>query len=228
VAFFQSPLYDKVNAMPNNLLINVSELSKKLCAHPIQGKLAYATKENFLGRIVTGYHEEATHKYLLTRAVAEQLCYAQNFFLKQNVSLFIFDAFRPLRAVKDFANWSKEPLTHPYEEERKQIHYPHLEKQDLIRLGYILDTVSRHCFGNTVDLTLISLETNQELDMGTVFDYFDKNSHLDAILGKEVMNNRKLLLEGMKQFGFIPYAFEWWHFEHQICEVEEPMDISIS
>lgn len=210
-----------------DVLIDVIELSKQLCTHPIQGKLAYATNENFLGRLVSGYNIQADRKCLLTSAVAEQLCLAQNFFTKQNTSLFIFDAFRPLRAVMDFANWAKEPLIHPYEKERKKIHYPHLEKSDLIRLGYILDTVSRHCFGNTVDLTLISLDTHQMLNMGTVFDYFDKDSHLDAFLEKEAVENRKFLSEGMEQFRFIPYAFEWWHFEHQLCEAENPMDREI-
>ncbi len=67
--------------------------------------------------------------------------------------------------------------------------------------------------------------------MGTGFDYFDSASHLDAkaeIIGEEAIRNRLLLIEAMQKFGFIPYVYEWWHFDYEQKEVDHPMDIEIT
>lgn len=211
-------------------LVDVRSLSQKRCAHPIEGELAYATKENFLGRIVEGYHPEAKGLFLLTNRAAHALCEVQNELIKQGLGLFIYDAYRPLRAVKDFCAWAKEPDTE-YGKERKKIHYPNLQKQDLFKLGYIADKVSRHCYGNTVDLTIIHLDTKEPLDMGAVFDEFDEVSHQGVkaeVIGEEAFKNRELLYEVMQKHGFVTYPYEWWDFEFPNREVEEPMDFEIT
>ena len=220
---------DEVN--PEDVLVDVVGLSRQLCLHPIEAHLAYATNENFLGRIVDGYRSDALEVCLLTRKASEQLCHVQNALINRGLKLFIFDAFRPLRAVRDFSAWYKEPLINNYEKERKKIHYPHLDKEDLVRLGYAPDKVSRHCFGNAVDLSLVRLDNKNLLNMGTEFDYFDTSSHLDAkaeAIGEEAVHNRQLLIQIMQQFGFIPYLYEWWHFDHQEREVNHPMDMEIT
>ncbi len=216
---------------PKDVLVDVIGLSKQLCAVPIEGELAYATKENFLGRVVDGYHPDALEVCLLTRKAAEQLCDVQNEVVKQGLGLFVFDAFRPLRAVKNFSSWYREPLNNDFEKERKQVHFPHLKKEDLVRLGYAPETISRHNFGGAVDLSLMRLEDKQFLDMGTVFDFFDSSSHLDAkaeIIGEEALQNRELLVNVMESFDFLPYPFEWWHFEYHKQEVADPMDMEIT
>ena len=73
-----------------NKLINVIKLSTQLCKSPIQCKLAYATKENFLGRSVKGYHAEISDFCLLTSKAANALCEVQNFLNQKNLGLFIF------------------------------------------------------------------------------------------------------------------------------------------
>jgi D-alanyl-D-alanine dipeptidase len=212
------------------LLVDVIGLSKKHCTFPICGELAYATTKNFLGRIVDGYHSDAKDICLLTKQAAQVLCNVQNDLNKDKLGLFIFDAYRPHRAVKDFAQWFTHPPADEYELLRKQIHYPHIEKSQLDALGYAAGDVSRHNFGNTVDLTLIHIDTLAELNMGTCFDYFDELSHntvMSERIGKEAFNNRKLLKQIMQHHGFIPYENEFWHFEHKICEVDGPMDLPI-
>jgi D-alanyl-D-alanine dipeptidase len=216
--------------MQQTSLIDVISLSKKLCAFPIQGELAYAGKENFLGRIVDGYAPEAKHICLLTPRTAYALCNVQNALNKINLGLYVFDAYRPLRAVKDFASWFHAPVASSYELERKRIHYPHIEKADLVPLGYAPDTISKHNFGNVVDLSLINLSTSSLLNMGACFDYFDKLSHQAATaeeIGQEAYGNRRTLKANMEQHGFIPYEYEFWHFEYYLREVDEPMDIAI-
>lgn len=217
---------------PKQLLVDVIALSKLRCQQPIQGELKYATRENFVGRIIDGYSPNAKDICLLTRNPAEMLCKVQDYVVNEyNYSLFILDAYRPLRAVKDWAHWFKQPPADDYELQRKKIHYPNLEKKQLAELGYVADTVSKHCFGATVDLILIDLASQQELEMGVCFDFFDELAHPTASaeqIGEQAVKNRQLLAEAMQRYGYHPYPKEYWHFDHEKVEAAEPMDIAIT
>lgn len=216
---------------PKKLLVDVIQLSKIRCKQPIRGDLKYATWENFVGRVITGYSPDARDICLLTHTAAEMLCKVQDYlFSNYHYNLLIFDAYRPLRTVKDWAEWFKQPPANDYELERKKIHYPHLEKKQLAEFGYIADAVSKHCFGATVDLVLINAD-GKELDMGVCFDYFDELAHPTATadqIGEHAVKNRQILAEAMQRYGFHPYAKEYWHFDHEKVGVIEPMDIPIT
>lgn len=222
----------KETARPEDVLVDVIALSRTCCAYPIEGFLAYATNENFLGRVVDGYVPSAARVCLLTQKAAMQLCSVQNALNKQGLGLFIFDAFRPLRAVRDFSQWYRQPPVNAYEMERKELHFPHLEKTDLVRLGYAPETVSRHCYGHAVDVSLMDLASGKLLDMGTIFDYFGAASHHPEtsaeVIGQEAYRNRELLSLAMQAFGFVPYPLEYWHFDYQEKELEEPADLEIA
>jgi D-alanyl-D-alanine dipeptidase len=212
------------------ILVDVIALSQHRCKTPIAGQLAYAGIENFVGRVIDGYNPEAFDVILLARQAAEALCQVQNALNTQELGLYIFDAYRPLRAVKDFAIWFRAPVANAYETECQRIHYPQLTKPDLVAQGYIPDTVSRHNFGRAVDLTLIHLHDQSFLDMGACFDFFDELSHHTATvvqLGEKVYQNRQLLLNIMQQHDFQPYPTEYWHYDYHVIEVEEPMDLPI-
>lgn len=212
-------------------LINVIALSKRYCGVPIQGHLAYATTENFVGRILDGYSADISDICLMTESSALALCQVQNTLLKYNIGIYIYDAYRPLRTVKDFARWAASPVLNAYELTRKQIHYPNINKTDLAKFGYIADSVSRHNFGHVVDLMLIDINTHTHLDMGACFDYFDLLSHTTATeeeIGSAAYQNRLLLSNAMQQQGFMPYENEFWHFEYSIQDIHEPMDTPIS
>ncbi len=77
----------------------------------------------------------------------------------------MFDCYRPVRAVAHFARWARDPRIG-----RKAEFYPDIDKRNLFREGYISQR-SGHSRGSTVDLTLVSLPGNEELDMGTPFDF---------------------------------------------------------
>lgn len=217
---------------PEDVLVDVIALSEKRCSSPIRGALAYATRENFLGRVVDGYSPSASHVCLLSRKAAEHLCSVQNALNAQGLGLFIYDAYRPLRAVRDFSAWVHETPGSAQEQERKALHYPHLEKTELAPSGYIPDAVSRHCFGHSVDVSLIDSKTNQLLDMGTIFDYFDSSSHHPDTpperIGDAAFRNRQLLAQAMLQGGFIAYPLEYWHFDFRERELTEPADLEIT
>lgn len=216
------------------ILTDVIHLSKiQGHSYPIQGKLAYATPHNFVGRVLNGYHPEALDIFLLTPKAARAICEVQNYLINTyELGLFIFDAYRPRRTVFDFLEWSQLPPANTFELERKALHYPHIEKNQLFSLGYISND-SNHCYGNTVDLALINIKNNTLLNMGTIFDFMDRLSHLDATvaqIGAEAYQNRQILLEAMMKFGFEPYEKEFWHFCHEGrkgSEVKVPFDIPI-
>ncbi|SCY21907.1 M15 family metallopeptidase [Desulfoluna spongiiphila] len=78
---------------------------------------------------------------------------------------------------------------------------------------------SMHNYGIAVDITIVDGRGN-ELDMG--FTPFRKSrlqlcamfamKKLGRTLSPAQRNNRKLLADVMAGAGFLPLAFEWWHF----------------
>lgn len=225
--------------MPNtqkhlSQLVDVIALSEKHCQRPIQAHLAYATPNNFVGRIVNGYTPDLTDLALMTKNAAEALCQVQNDLLKNhNLGLLIYDSYRPKRAVLDFVAWSTEPVKNDtsgqHELKMKEKHYPHIEKNQLFELQYVAED-SEHCYGHTVDLVLIDTH-GKELDLGACFDYMDKLSHYTATadeIGETAIRHREILSSTMQKYQFIPYPFEFWHFSFGDKMITEPMDIAIT
>jgi len=126
----------------------------------------------------------------------------------KGLGLKVFDAYRPQQAVDHFVRWAAD-----LEDARnKQQYYPNVDKANLFTEGYIAAR-SGHSRGSTVDLTLINIESGEELDMGSAWDFFDPLSwptSLDVSLPQKT--NRETLREIMLRHGFNPLAEEWWHF----------------
>tara|TARA_B100001175_G_scaffold43043_1_gene32345 strand:+ start:241 stop:924 length:684 start_codon:yes stop_codon:yes gene_type:complete len=172
-------------------------------------ELRYASKNNFMGREIKGYH--IGQKIVGTYYLAKALKKVQIKLKKEGLGLKLFDAYRPQQAVDDFFLWSKNSS----DTIAKQKYYPHIPKDSLFNYGYIASK-SGHSRGSTIDLTLIYLfgeKRGQELDMGGNWDYFGKNSNYNFnLLSKKQKNNRKKLRNTMILNGFFPYEKEWWHF----------------
>ena len=165
----------------------------------------YAGADNFLGRKAIGYEGP----YVVASEICANDCKKVADLLRpKGYLLKFYDAYRPQRAVDDFARWAKDEA----DTKRKAIHYPNIEKNQLFPLGYIAAR-SSHTRGASVDLTLVDANTMQELNMGTVFDFMDTRSWETAIgLTPEQIQNRLLLRKSMLTAGFRPYECEWWHF----------------
>ena len=59
-------------------------------------------------------------------------------------------------------------------------------------------------------------KTGIELDMGTIYDFFGKESWIDYDGVTDLQKQNRLLLQSvMKKFGFKPLKEEWWHFTLQ-------------
>ena len=168
-------------------------------------EIRYFSTYNFVGERVDGYEEPCA---ILTREAARALKTISNQANVQGYRLKIFDAYRPVQAVKHFVLWGIEDL----DQRMKPYFYPNLEKNELFKEGYIASR-SSHSRGSTVDLTLLDMTTGKELDMGSPFDFFSEKSHPDYKgVTEEQYANRMFLQDLMVNGGFVPIDCEWWHF----------------
>ncbi|MBQ3284788.1 MAG: M15 family metallopeptidase [Ruminococcus sp.] len=168
-------------------------------------EIRYYSTYNFIGDRIDGYEEPCA---LLTKEAARALKSVANEMMVQGYRLKVFDAYRPVCAVKHFVLWGIEDQ----DIRMKPYFYPELKKQELFEKGYIAKQ-SSHSRGSTVDLTLLDMRTGKELDMGSPFDLFSEVSHPDFRgITEEQYENRMTLRHAMIRSGFQPIDCEWWHF----------------
>jgi len=192
--------------------------------------IRYATVHNFVGRPIAGY--EAA-ECVLSEKAARALARVQARLLRKNLSLIVWDGYRPARASADFARWSKDAN----DARMKAEFYPRTDKRRLFELGF-LSLNSAHARGSAVDLGVVpaSLRTpppfdpkaplapcfaprgerfvDGTIDLGTGFDCFDAlAATTHPAISAEARANRLMLRDLMVAAGFRPYRREWWHFE---------------
>jgi D-alanyl-D-alanine dipeptidase len=191
--------------------------------------MRYASRDNFTGRPLPGYDAA---ECVLRRDVALALKRVQPDLTRENLSLKVYDCYRPARAVAAMARWANDGAR----DNPTKRFYPTLEKRTLFAYGYIA-AQSAHSTGTAIDLTLVRLPApppapydpaahygpctapasarapDSSIDMGTGFDCFDPKSYTasGAIL-PEQKRARATLLTAMRAHGFKNYFREWWHF----------------
>ncbi len=112
--------------------------------------------------------------------------------LRQNgLGLKLFDCYRPLSV--QWRLWNKVP-------DRRYVADP--------RKG------SQHNRGVAVDLTIVSLDSGEQLDMGTAYDFFGREAWHASTSGftEPIRGNRELLRSLMRHFGWRETSSEWWHY----------------
>jgi zinc D-Ala-D-Ala dipeptidase len=170
--------------------------------------LAYYGTNNFVGARVDGYRAD---RGMISIAAARALQQVSEALAPFGYHLYIFDAYRPQRAVDHFVRWAADLE----DTKTKAAFYPDIDKDRLIPELYIADQ-SSHSRGSTVDLTIAYRDesgTTQWLDMGSPFDYFGTRSWPDSReVTPQQRANRLLLRTLMVEAGFVPYDQEWWHF----------------
>ena len=175
-----------------------------------QVHMAYLGTENFVGSKVDGYQ---ANKCYLQQNAAQALVQVQQAAEAQGYTLWIFDCYRPQRAVNHFMRWASDLS----DTSTKAQYYPNLPKDKLV--GEYIAEKSGHSRGSTVDLTLAQKDAAgnwQPLDMGSKFDMFDPVSNVGAEgITKQQQANRQRLESLMLGAGFKVYNMEWWHFTHQ-------------
>ena len=191
--------------------------------------MRYAGANNFVGRPLTGY---GAAECVVKREVGLRLKTVQQELAKQNLSLKMFDCYRPVRAVADMVAWSRDGK----ETAAGKRYNPAFRKADLFRLGYIA-THSRHSTGAALDLTLVDLAADNSArfdpsktyadctapaearapegsaDMGTGYDCCDVKANTAASTTTPAQRRwRNMLRAAMARQGFVNYSKEWWHF----------------
>ena len=191
--------------------------------------MRYAGSDNFTGHPLPGYDAP---ECVLRRAVAQALAQVQADLARENLSLKVYDCYRPTRAVRAFMRWANDGAR----DAPTKRFFPALEKHMLFASGYIA-AHSAHSTGSAVDLTLIARPAapappfdphaaygpctgpeaerapDNSLDMGTGFDCFDERSHTSSGANTPAQKRwRALLVAAMRARGFHNYFREWWHF----------------
>lgn len=151
----------------------------------VRTDLRYAGPDNFTGQAIYDF----TGAYL-RYGTLQKLSAAQEILAEQGYGLLIWDAFRPVSA--QFRLWEVCP---------DPVYVANPER------GY-----SSHSRGNTVDLTLVTLE-GEAVEMPTGFDDFTPLADRDySDIPEPAATHARLLEEVMTSCGFRPYQGEWWHF----------------
>lgn len=164
--------------------------------------IRYATANNFMHQKL--YPPIRTT--FLRKPAADSLKKVLEYLKKQDLSIKIFDAYRPYSVTEKM--WEKV-------------------KDD--RYAADPSRGSGHNRGVAVDLTLIDSETKKELQMGTGFDNFSDTAHSDfTSLPPEDLRNRGILKDVMEKFGFIQLTTEWWHYYLPNSSSYELLDIPFS
>ena len=168
-------------------------------------EIRYYSTYNFTGDRIDVYEEPCA---LLTKEAALALKAVSDEVIRKGYRLKVYDAYRPVRAVRHFVRWAQDTA----DIRMKEWFYPDVDKKDLFAQGYIAER-SSHSRGSTVDLTLVCMKTGKEIDTGTPFDLFSSLSWSSCRdITAEQYGNRMLLQEAMIKGGFVPLESEWWHF----------------
>lgn len=162
--------------------------------------LKYSTTDNFVGKDVYGDLTRAYMQPMAAKKLAEASKYLQTH--HPNLRLLVYDAARPRSA--QWKLWNALPDL-PENERQKYVADP--------RKGSI------HNYGCAVDLTVAN-QDGKPLDMGTKYDFFGELAYpsreaellKSGKLTQQQIDNRQILRTAMRQGGFSPIEFEWWHF----------------
>lgn len=161
--------------------------------------IRYATTNNFTGEQI---YDLA--KAYARRPVADALLKAQRAFNARGYGIKIFDAYRPYAATVKFYEVYPDTtfVASPYRG-------------------------SRHNRGCAIDMTLVDMNTGEELKMPTSYDAFVREAFPDSpVADPEVRKNRELLIRIMESNGFRVNDSEWWHFDFRGYRAYEVLDIS--
>ena len=163
----------------------------------IQIDIKYASEDNFTKQEV--YPAKYRNTCFLRREIAEKLSLVQQDLEKEGYSLKIFDAYRPLSIQYKF--WELTPNSN-------YVANPFPSSPEDTTFG---SKLNRGC---AVDLTIIRLSDGQEVKMPSPFDDFTDKAHRDYDkMTEEESFNCSLLENAMKKHDFLPFYYEWWHFD---------------
>ncbi len=179
--------------MQQSNLTDVAQLDTTLRVH-----IVYATEHNFLGKNLYG----GITKAWLRNEVAHMVVKANQLLKAKHpaYTLLILDAARPMRVQQQM--WKSVAGT-----------------KNSIYVSNPARGGGLHNYGAAIDVTILD-ENGTPLSMGTEYDYFGKEAHIDneaelvstGKITEDERANRLLLRDIMRKAGFRTIRSEWWHF----------------
>jgi D-alanyl-D-alanine dipeptidase len=155
---------------------------------PLLEEIRYATRYNFTGETLYPFPRSFVH-----RDVAEALERVQRKLAKEGLGLKIFDGYRPLSVQRKMWDLIQD---------QRYVSNPAVNR-------------GRHTRGTAVDVTLVD-KLGNALAMPSEYDDFTDKAHRTYEgMTPDQRGNMLKLQEVMKQHGFVPYPFEWWHFDYR-------------
>lgn len=143
----------------------------------------------------------------LRKSIAELLVQVAKYFYKKGYVLKIESAYRSLDEQKKRFNARYKSMRESFPEKSKA---ELLKHANTYTAGIPL--LAAHIGGAAVDVTLLD-KNRKLLDFGVPYPHGGIESATDyPNLSKLVVENRKILKNGMKKFGFVNYPFEYWHY----------------
>ena len=162
----------------------------------------YAGSDNLFGAPLY-----TTPKLFVSKEAAAALGKVQQRLAPYGYGLVLWDAYRP---------WSVSKLANLALPEGKK---------DMLEDPEVKGSV--HNTGNAVDVGLYSLESGEELDMGSGFDEPSLRQYASYAGGTSRERYlRSLLREEMELQGFKGIEMEWWHFEFGDCSKFAHLNVS--
>ena len=163
----------------------------------------YAGSDNLFGAPLY-----TTPKLFVSKEAAAALGKVQQRLAPYGYGLVLWDAYRP---------WSVSKLANLALPEGKK---------DMLEDPEVKGSV--HNTGNAVDVGLYSLESGEELDMGSGFDEPSLRQYASYAGGTSRERYlRSLLREEMELQGFKGIEMEWWHFEFGDCSKFAHLNLSM-
>ena len=155
--------------------------------------IRYATKNNFMQ---TPFYDEP-RAFLISDA-AKMLIKAHQELNNYGYGIVIYDAYRPWFVTKMF--WDATP--------------------DSLK-NFVADPSlgSVHNRGCAVDIGLYNIKNKKIIKMISGYDEFTERAYPSYNGGtKRERENRNLLINTMKEYGFEVYEYEWWHYDYKLCK----------
>ena len=190
---------------------------------------------NMTGKVISGYEnmelEDGTFLAPLLYPTAKKLAAAGKNALKQGYQLKIYDAFRPGKATDSIYTQAKRVLDlpipeYPYHDVDVDdldlpepdysadlgphgLNYRMVMVNDQYGLEYFLASGgSAHNQGVAMDLTMVSLETGEEIAAQSSIHDLSRYS-----VTTDNNESTQYLADIMTGAGFSPLVSEWWHFQ---------------
>ena len=180
----------------------------------VTGKKLYSS-----GKVYNNRLQKEEYIVPVMYSFAKKILKAQTNARKDGYTLKIYDAYRPHSVTKKIYNG----LSKLYDSDstvRKNINRSATNNSSWGKSWFLAKNVSTHNTGSAIDVTLASLNTNQELNMPTAMHELSTKaikykSSSSSTYSKEMKEHPDAIYldKLMKSSGMQTLASEWWHFQ---------------